>query len=674
MDVFIDPSDFEDYASDTPLPIIRTPVRGVRDRLGPYTLFRPKERTPTNNKRETRRRTAVREAYSSLRKCRKDLIEQQRDRNIELSATEEPLIEDNVYNIDWQVSEDAEIQEAEKKTGLTTSDTTPEKNPKFVVHITQDEYDTMQLRRLELQDAGRKLFNNLSSSPTPEEIFPVVTPPRKTPDIRLKFGANSSSKRDSNRSKQTRKTTSRAMEESSEGSISEDMDELSDSQGSGDSEPTTNKEAMNTLRFPDIAKKFSGEGEGDSDCDRFVEDLENMFTNAKTNFPNKVLTDTAKVAYAARFLAGRARRNFSSHMKKPLSSHIYKKYKNFTEMLYTLYGGKDKTKRAYGQFMHTSYKNVSVTEHFVDFERILSDMGHRIKPSFAIYGFKCGLAENVKIRMKILQRREPKTLNDCKLLALEAERDLKEDRPKRDFTHTNKGMDTETVDRRCYRCNGPNHIAVKCGIPEEKLKLLCRRCNVKGHLERDCRVKREEKETAAEREAAFLKRMGPKKDTENHDHQEFWLSAMVTISSIVPGRGGKEIALRIKFFDSITKKHILLKALIDTGATASFIHNKTVKQFGLRTKALQDTINLKVADGTESSSGVISEEVVGYKMMIKNGFRDKVPLYVTSIPGWDIILGFDWLAVHNPFINWRGKTLTFPEDDVQDSDKLNCML
>ena len=44
----------------------------------------------------------------------------------------------------------------------------------------------------------------------------------------------------------------------------------------------------------------------------------------------------------------------------------------------------------------------------------------------------------------------------------------------------------------------------------------------------------------------------------------------------------------------------------------------------------------------------------------------KVTLDVTEIPKYDVVLGMAWLHQHNPQIDWRSRTLTFPSCSMED--------
>ena len=92
-------------------------------------------------------------------------------------------------------------------------------------------------------------------------------------------------------------------------------------------------------------------------------------------------------------------------------------------------------------------------------------------------------------------------------------------------------------------------------------------------------------------------------------------------------------------------------ALIDSGATGSFIDQDYAARLGLTRKRLSRAIPVYNVDGTRNESGCILEVVdvvLNYK-----GHGERTLLAVTSLGKQSIILGYTWLRQHNPEIDWR---------------------
>lgn len=90
-------------------------------------------------------------------------------------------------------------------------------------------------------------------------------------------------------------------------------------------------------------------------------------------------------------------------------------------------------------------------------------------------------------------------------------------------------------------------------------------------------------------------------------------------------------------------------ALIDSGATVSFIHRNFVELHQLGTIP-HETIGLTNVDGTHNSDGEINL-ACPLTVTIGDKTRDVVFL-VTNIGKHDIILGYQWLTDWNPRIEW----------------------
>ena len=114
------------------------------------------------------------------------------------------------------------------------------------------------------------------------------------------------------------------------------------------------------------------------------------------------------------------------------------------------------------------------------------------------------------------------------------------------------------------------------------------------------------------------------------------------------GPAGVDDTDRILLIVPITVRGHLLRALIDSGATRSFMNSDIVGALGFFVSKKPTTLEL--ATGTKTSSdGVIPD------VFISVGNMDS-RLTLTSMKLFDeidVILGKDWLEVVNPYINWR---------------------
>lgn len=99
-------------------------------------------------------------------------------------------------------------------------------------------------------------------------------------------------------------------------------------------------------------------------------------------------------------------------------------------------------------------------------------------------------------------------------------------------------------------------------------------------------------------------------------------------------------------------------ALIDSGASAyGFINTKFVRNNNLKTINLSEPRILKVFDGSETTSGEITQ--MAHTNLNIEGHVESVLLFVTQLAHFDIVLGLPWLQLHDPEIRWSDGVISF---------------
>ena len=95
--------------------------------------------------------------------------------------------------------------------------------------------------------------------------------------------------------------------------------------------------------------------------------------------------------------------------------------------------------------------------------------------------------------------------------------------------------------------------------------------------------------------------------------------------------------------------------MIDSGATHFFVSSSLLARSQLQ---LQPAPNLPVrlADG----SVVTSSATCNVPLFIADALHVHVHCRVLDDLSHDLVLGMDFLQAHNPRINWRSYTVTFP--------------
>jgi hypothetical protein len=95
---------------------------------------------------------------------------------------------------------------------------------------------------------------------------------------------------------------------------------------------------------------------------------------------------------------------------------------------------------------------------------------------------------------------------------------------------------------------------------------------------------------------------------------------------------------------------------VDNGSTSSCIDQDFVKAKEISVKELAHPIPVYNADGSPNSGGLI-KEYAEFKMDI-GGHSERIVLAVTNLGKMDLVLGMDWLHLHNPLIDWTKGSLS----------------
>jgi hypothetical protein len=107
--------------------------------------------------------------------------------------------------------------------------------------------------------------------------------------------------------------------------------------------------------------------------------------------------------------------------------------------------------------------------------------------------------------------------------------------------------------------------------------------------------------------------------------------------------------------DTLEKRETFI--LVDSGAVSSYIDADFVANWRLQTRPLERAYTVRMADGQKSSGGLVN---TCCELMLRIGDHyEKEVFDVTALGSHEILLGYRWLKVHNPDINWSAGTLEF---------------
>ncbi len=101
-----------------------------------------------------------------------------------------------------------------------------------------------------------------------------------------------------------------------------------------------------------------------------------------------------------------------------------------------------------------------------------------------------------------------------------------------------------------------------------------------------------------------------------------------------------------------------VSALVDFGATSSFIDQTFVAQHNNHVVKKSTHVPVEVIDGRTIAFGAITHETTPLELCIGKHVK-KIVLNIISTPHHLVILGPPWLEAHNPIIDWRSKTFSF---------------
>jgi len=113
----------------------------------------------------------------------------------------------------------------------------------------------------------------------------------------------------------------------------------------------------------------------------------------------------------------------------------------------------------------------------------------------------------------------------------------------------------------------------------------------------------------------------------------------------------REVWLNIGVEKIDTHEGVMIKALLNSGATGMFMDRQTAARHGFKLQKLERPLVIRNVDGTNNSGGAITHQVecnVFYK-----GHMERMRMDVCDLEKTEVILGIPWLAAHNPEINWE---------------------
>jgi len=113
----------------------------------------------------------------------------------------------------------------------------------------------------------------------------------------------------------------------------------------------------------------------------------------------------------------------------------------------------------------------------------------------------------------------------------------------------------------------------------------------------------------------------------------------------------REVWLNIGVEKIDTYEGIIIKVLLDSGATGMFMDRQTAARHRFKLQKLERPLVVRNVDSTNNSEGAIMHQVecnVFYK-----GHVERMRMDICNLGKTEVILGMPWLAAHNLEINWE---------------------
>ncbi len=120
---------------------------------------------------------------------------------------------------------------------------------------------------------------------------------------------------------------------------------------------------------------------------------------------------------------------------------------------------------------------------------------------------------------------------------------------------------------------------------------------------------------------------------------------------------GKDLNIDVQIETLENRTQLSTKVLVDSGCTSSAINQSFLEQHNIPTHATAAPIPVYNADGTHNQRGSITK-YAEIHLTIRD-HAEQIDLAITELRDKQIFLGHDWLARHNPIINWKTGGLMF---------------
>lgn len=127
--------------------------------------------------------------------------------------------------------------------------------------------------------------------------------------------------------------------------------------------------------------------------------------------------------------------------------------------------------------------------------------------------------------------------------------------------------------------------------------------------------------------------------------------------SRIIGNGNHSLIIPVQLKTLDTGRSTKENALIDSGATGSFLDKSFVLSQNWNMRQVENPVKVLNVDGSENAAGSISQAIDLEVMFGEH--REKMTFGIVNLGKTKMILGHDWLKRHNPSIDWEKSHIDF---------------
>ncbi|KAF1313328.1 Pol protein, partial [Globisporangium splendens] len=249
-----------------------------------------------------------------------------------------------------------------------------------------------------------------------------------------------------------------------------------------------------------------------------------------------------------------------------------------------------------------------------------------------------------------LYRRLPATMEDAIRIALVEQQSFRVSRPDWNAGRHNGAHTSHRAVTNGQRFHGPMPMDLSSA------EVVCFNCGKRGHYQSKCPAPRQ----SAPRTGNQARDYQPPRGNHAHRASASPTTRVVQMGSLVPGALGNKAPSEMLVYSADVKGYKKkMTVLVDCGASQNFVSKSALKQSLQAYERLVHTgkrekMIVRLTDG----STVHTE---GVRVELSFRFCDFVckETFVVLAMGskYDLILGMPWLAKHQPWIDWRARTI-----------------